>query len=524
MDVNPKVMNAQGDLVSEFDAVGMGGGSTNSGTSSTRQGEVFIVGGNIFTEITSIVGGDPTQHAWTLPWENNTGFPAFSSTATAIKVETPDTEVGNEVTKVAFRYQDASTPSVPAYYYDYGVNDTFVTYNSETGKGEVWLWVPSDFNLIYDLNSGIENSVCNFNISYANRKAVGHTSMTIDQTSSVYHYPGELKTLITYDQWIDAGDAYAYDGAAWDVIDPSANYLGTEFYELLTHPQVSGVDVAFVGWSDTPVSHIFDVNDGWDYTQHTITEVQFSQNDVTVYAVWGYDRNGNGKADVLENYQLFYKGNAVGAGTPGPAVSGTPSNGVKYSEGDLAPVATTTPVHSYSYIFMGWTDETSPGTGYALLQAGDTVPANLYIGGSGTIDYGSGFSVTGSTTVTMPDANKDIYALWGEDINGNGIPDVLEPVRYLIHDANGGTGAPGNKIYVDGAIGVTDPGSAMITPSGTASEIFLGWTEDASVLGHIFAQGEASLLPTDITNPITDPLTLSALFNGSDITVYAVWG
>lgn len=59
------------------------------------------------------------------------------------------------------------------------------------------------------------------------------------------------------------------------------------------------VDVLFIGWMETGDSgKIYSRSD--DTAPKTITEVTFADQNITVYAAWGYDEDGNGIPDVVE--------------------------------------------------------------------------------------------------------------------------------------------------------------------------------------------------------------------------------
>lgn len=75
-----------------------------------------------------------------------------------------------------------------------------------------------------------------------------------------------------------------------------------------THADVSGVAVVFMGWSETADTTIYALGD----TLPTMVTQVFVDGDKTVYAVWGYDTNGNGKPDPLETkYKINYDANGA---------------------------------------------------------------------------------------------------------------------------------------------------------------------------------------------------------------------
>ena len=55
--------------------------------------------------------------------------------------------------------------------------------------------------------------------------------------------------------------------------------------------------VVFMGWSTTKLEKIYSVN---DERPVTVSEIDITESE-TVYAVWGYDADGNGTADINDN-------------------------------------------------------------------------------------------------------------------------------------------------------------------------------------------------------------------------------
>ena len=64
-----------------------------------------------------------------------------------------------------------------------------------------------------------------------------------------------------------------------------------------THSDVNGTKVVFIGWSETKREEIFEA--GEDYGAIS-TSVTFQYEDITVYAVWGYDTNGDNIPDATQ--------------------------------------------------------------------------------------------------------------------------------------------------------------------------------------------------------------------------------
>jgi len=61
------------------------------------------------------------------------------------------------------------------------------------------------------------------------------------------------------------------------------------------HAGIGGRKVAFVGWSPVRDERIYSMTDN---VPATVTTADIVNDDVTLYAVWGYDTNGDGIPDV----------------------------------------------------------------------------------------------------------------------------------------------------------------------------------------------------------------------------------
>jgi len=525
------------DVPTGIGSVGMGGGHSATGTTSITDGEVTIIGGNVYTEIASIVNNDATQHAWTLPYapvlvgnlSNNT------STTTAIKIEVDKSEIGKVPDQVAYRYNGT-------WYFDYGTNSAYVTADVD-GNGDtigiMWVWVPSEYLLEYDMTSGsttytsqLPNGLTNdFDIALAEREAVGFTyvEMEIGNPNRVYNFPGEEKTLLKWNELMESAEVY--DGASWGSMAPGANFHqvivntpSNRLYHMAEHPQVGGYDVYLIGWTDivggvpdgNGGEHIFREGDGKDYTTFIVETVNFSNSDKTVYAMWGDDQNNNGIPDVREgDLTLTYDTNG---GVDGP------NNNMKYRYGVNANIAGKEPVGSLpagpattrdGCVFLGWSD-TQIIPSFDITATVAALPA-MYRS-SGTKTY-NGTTLNYSTAVAI---NNDVilYAVWADDLNGNGIPDFLDDIYYVKHNGNGAdTGTvPADIPFVYGQTSIiSDTGTGM-TWTGT-NHIYMGWTEDPNATSLLTSAHTTADVPADLS----DPLTLSTSGTQGDKTVYAVW-
>ena len=61
--------------------------------------------------------------------------------------------------------------------------------------------------------------------------------------------------------------------------------------------------VVFLGWASERTTRIYGKGDAEEFEKvPLLTEVVFSGSDETVYAVWGYDSEGDGSPDVRDTY------------------------------------------------------------------------------------------------------------------------------------------------------------------------------------------------------------------------------
>ena len=111
-----------------------------------------------------------------------------------------------------------------------------------------------------------------------------------------------------------------------------------------THADDDGSVVLFVGWSLSSVGFILEAADV-SVLSSLVTSVTLTNADVTVYAVWGYDRNDNGTPDVLDD--LFSVTYDVNGGVGAPVDSNT------YGVGGVVMVSYVVPTRD-GYTFEGW--------------------------------------------------------------------------------------------------------------------------------------------------------------------------
>ena len=305
----------------------------------------------------------------------------------------------------------------------------------------------------------------------------------------------EDKRTVTYNA---NGGTFGSDETKTETVPVQDRYrLNTTAEFKPTHANDNSTKVAFVGWSLTDNDTIYGLNDNYDPSILAAT-VDVSSEDKTVYAVWGYDTNGDGKPDVQdESYTITASAGANGSITP-------PTR----------------------YVIAGTDAEftITPDTNYAL----DTVTiVKQDVGGSTvetkTYPNDGEHNIPGYTsgTLTLSDVRSDyaITVTFASDNDGDGTPDKYD--RTLTYDANGGYfGSEGTTEKTETGLNDGDRHTLKSTdeyqPTHAGQDnhqvLFIGWTTDTSAQNEVYERGDA--LPQTSTR-----LTISG-----DMTVYAVWG
>ena len=307
-----------------------------------------------------------------------------------------------------------------------------------------------------------------------------------------------------------------------------------------------GNAIIMIGWAQKDPEKIYDVN---DEDPSLIPEVKLTEN-TTVYAVWGYDKNGNGEPDVYETpYDLTYHANG---GTFGDTENkeATVPDLLPNKEGETYPLwaqndegftgtypkDTAWPKHANvgddAVVLIGWTAKADT-TIYDKSNA-DKMP--------NVID-----------NIAIVDKNEDVYALWGYDRNGNGKPDVDEDQYTLTyHSTSGYFGSADKKEAVASGLLAKDyklwtkvndttfdgeapdqvdgkdvvwpthdqapaPEGSVIVEKGEMVDVeFIGWSTDDPG-DKIYTAGEKyPTIKTSVTIPPSE--------TEKDEDVYAVWG
>ncbi len=256
-----------------------------------------------------------------------------------------------------------------------------------------------------------------------------------------------------------------------------------------SHSEVNGKKVVFLGWTTTQSPHICERN----HTPiETVKKVTFGNENVTVYAAWGYDENGNGTADVLETYSLKYDLNGGNGTTPAE------KNGIKHGES----IATTEEkgfTRNAREIFVGWSRQPY-STAFTAEQKADI--EKILISGN---------------TIVMGTENVTLYAVWAEDRNGNNQADYTETLSQLLYSENAlNDGIVQNmpkdiNKYLPKEKAILSNEKPMHSKVDGKAVVFIGWTTKEN--NKIYQWNDCEL------ETITE-----ILFGKENITVYAAWG
>ena len=362
----------------------------------------------------------------------------------------------------------------------------------------------------------------------------GTNTYTADQLkevaiSSDATFTAEVKKLysLTYDLNGGSGAAAPATSTHIEGEKVSPDYTGTENLK-------KGDKTIFVGWSNTKIENALpeDAEKGDIDKIISHDEYIMPAQDVTLYAVYAVDGNGNGNPDYNDDaVHVRYHGNNgdytdvicphhhVAGATEKLSTSGTVSGKSLGHDEPASDASGEVNSHTFTFIdtttgnahiFIGWS--TSPILDTIIKTKAD------YVGLASSI----------VTEVTMEkakadggnadaDGNTNVYAVWAADRNGNKTADYLEEYT-LTYDSNaqqGGTvsAAPtDNNIYIPGD--KAELSKDIPTHSNDVDGkkvVFIGWTEAQT--NAIFSRADTA--PTTVTE---------VTFGSANKTVYAAWG
>lgn len=260
-------------------------------------------------------------------------------------------------------------------------------------------------------------------------------------------------------------------------------------------------NVVFMGWSKTKDTKIYSVND--TYPEESIVDQIDIAGDSEVYAVWGFDGDGDGTPDINNRTHMI----TVTTGEGGSAE-------VEYSYNKTQTGALADSTTEIYYVVDGenLTVKITADNGMAV----DTITVDNgkpYVNnGENTLPGGNSWT---SYTFSKVTEEHTIDITFAKDEDGNKVPDKNE--YTLTYDANDGTGAPEKEtglIYGETyKLSQKEPSHKTETWNGQTVEVlFVGWTTDERVKGEIYSIED------------TAPDTITRVTITGNTTVYAVWG
>ena len=214
----------------------------------------------------------------------------------------------------------------------------------------------------------------------------------------------------------------------------------------------------FVGWSKTQIDRI--LSQGDTMPAGVVEQVTFTNSDITVYAVWGWDTNDDGKPDITQNPSITSSAGENGSIAPEGKVYVPAGNSQKF--------------------------DFTPDTGYAVDRV--TIDGNAYVNNG--VNLLPGMDTWEKwESYTFADVREDhtISVTFGEDTNNNNVPDANEGTVTLTYDANSGEGSAPAPQSAKKWTAVTVAENTF-TRSGYS---FAGWNTQADGSGEDYAAGDA---------------------------------
>ena len=414
-----------------------------------------------------------------------------TNNGTAVKdVVVTDIMFPNNGTGVTVTYNNGTTPSV-----DWSMGSATIT--SELAKDE-----SVTFTYTYPVTEQDQNDNSIFNEAsvWLNNQKKGFDNVTVSVSTETYTltydanggYFGEDQTVTTKEETNDIN---------------VCTLNRTPEYTPKHAPSQDGgnVNVLFLGWTtEDNNEEIYSKGDALPDLVESNETVTVSADGTSIFAVWGYDADNSGTADVLERTVTFdtQGGTLVPSRTVKVGLTVTkPTDPTKagytfaewYLEGATTPYDFSTPVTADITLVAHWTDATQytvtfdPNGGSLTSAPTVTVLPNtpvtkptdptwnddyIFMGWTTTDisdeTYGVGENLPemvfqNSNTYT-PTGTTTLYAVWSQDTDGDNVPDVNEvfiaPADITIY--TGGTGYEG--VTNDEGVAINNPDSGLPEP------------------------------------------------------------
>jgi len=249
---------------------------------------------------------------------------------------------------------------------------------------------------------------------------------------------------------LDPGHTYfapATIGLGYSVIFHANGGVGSMFSQnvfygvdtTLRANEFTNGDYIFNRWSTTPYGVGTRFADEAIVTFEDMAALADSIGQVHLFAIWSL------------GFDVEYNPNG---GVDGPPTSEDIDRGTDYTLSDIVP--THDPVGGVNVEFVGWTLDREVAE-LRIYTKDDEVPAGII------------------TEILNLQSDMVVYAIWGFDTTGNGVPDVLETIHTIVFNANGGTGTMAN-LYVSRGTSRNLPGVGF----SRTNQVFDGWNTQAN--------------------------------------------
>ncbi|CDD07252.1 repeat protein [Dorea sp. CAG:317] len=360
----------------------------------------------------------------------------------------------------------------------------------------------------------------------------GTNTYTADQLkevaiSSDATFTAEVKKLYSLSYDLNGGSGAAAPATTWHIQGEkvSPDYTGTGKLK-------KGEKTIFAGWSKTQIEKALpedaekeDIDKIISHDEHIMPA-----QDVTLYAVYAVDGNGNGNPDYNDDaVHVRYHGNNgdykdiicphhhVAGATAKLSTNGTVSGKSLRHDKPASDAGGEVTSHTFTFadkntgnahIFIGWSTTAMP----------DVIAANAQY---------ENLKNSIVTEVTMEkakadggnadaDGNTNVYAVWAADRNGNKTADYLEEYT-LTYYGNAQQSGTVTQLPTDTSIHIPGDEVTLSTAVPTHDDVdgktvvFIGWTETQT--NSIFSRAD--------TAPTT---TTKVTFGSANKKVYAAWG